>query len=179
MSTDAFAASIAKSAKEAKRHNKPHIVDALRVGAIFGSVEATTTLIGWLLGIAASDFIVSVDHWIAFVLLSGVGSHMIMESFSTKNESNTSHNPSLYKLILVAIGTSIDSMAMGITLAFLDINIWIAALAIGLTTFSMSTIGTITGHLLGAKAGKLAECMGGIALIAIGTFILFEHLQIP
>lgn len=177
MSADAFAASIAKGAKEAKLH-KPRISDALKVGAIFGVVEATTTLLGWLLGITASDFIVSVDHWIAFLLLGGVGSHMIIESVSTKRKGNTSHNPSFYKLLFVAIGTSIDSMAVGITLAFLDINIWIAAMAIGLATFSMSTIGTMTGHLLGAKAGKLAECIGGIALITIGTSILFEHLQI-
>lgn len=170
MSADAFAASVAKGVKMPK----PKPVQALRVGLIFGCVEAITPVIGWCLGILASGFVASVDHWIAFLILGVVGGHMILESFGEPEDRST--DMSLWRLILIAIGTSIDAMAIGVTLAFLDANIWVSAIAIGAATCLMSSIGVMTGHYIGTKAGKYAEMVGGLALITIGTGILLSHL---
>ena len=172
MSADAFAASIAKGVKMPK----PKPTQALRVGLIFGTVEAITPVIGWCLGLLASGFVASVDHWIAFFILGAVGVHMLLESFSEPEERST--DMSLWRLVLIAIGTSIDAMAVGVTLAFLDVNIWLSALAIGGATCLMSSLGVMTGHYLGLKAGKYAEFLGGLTLIAIGTGILLSHTGI-
>lgn len=172
MSADAFAASLAKGVKMPK----PKPYEALRIGLIFGTVEATTPIIGWCLGLIASGFVASIDHWIAFVILGAVGGHMILESFSAPEDRST--DMGLWRLVLIAIGTSIDAMAVGVTLAFLDVNIWFSAIAIGLATCLMSSIGVMTGHYLGLKAGKYAEFMGGSTLILIGTGILLSHLGI-
>ena len=173
MSADAFAAAICKGVAL----RKPKITYALRIGLIFGMVEAITPIIGWLLGFIASKYIVPIDHWIAFIILSFIGVKMIYESFKNESqEPKESHK--LIVLILTAIGTSIDAMAVGVTLALLDINIIVMAVMIGFATFIMATIGIMTGHYIGTKAGKIAEFFGGLCLIGIGSFILFEHLNI-
>ena len=173
MSADAFAAAIGKGVAL----RKPKITYALHIGLIFGAVETLTPIIGWLLGRAASRYIESIDHWVAFTILSVIGGKMIIESFQQdRNERKESHRLSI--LILTAIGTSIDAMAVGVTLALLDANIWIIAAMIGMATFIMATIGVMTGHFIGTKAGKIAEALGGLCLIAIGTKILFEHLGV-
>ena len=170
MSTDAFAAAIGKGA--AMRH--PTLREALRVGVIFGITEGITPVIGWLLGRAASGYITAFDHWIAFGLLVGIGGKMIWESFQKKeNVKPVRHSFSL--LLLTAIGTSIDALAVGVTLALIDANIVINAIAIGLATFSMTTIGILAGKAIGERFGRLAEVAGGLVLIAIGTGILLEH----
>lgn len=171
MSADAFAASIGKGVVL----QKPKLSYALRIGLIFGSVETITPIIGWLLGRMASGFIEAVDHWVAFAILSIIGGKMIYEGFHNE-ESERKEYHKLSILILTAIGTSIDAMAVGATLALLDANIWIMAAMIGSATFIMSTIGIMTGHYIGTKAGKIAEVLGGLCLIAIGTKILIEHL---
>lgn len=173
MSADAFAASVSKGVVL----RKPKLTEAMRIGAIFGSIETITPIIGWVIGLAASRFIESIDHWVAFIILLVIGGKMIFEGLANEHkEKKESHKLSV--LIFTAIGTSIDAMAVGVTLALIDANIVITALMIGTATFIMSTIGIMTGHYIGIKAGKIAEVSGGLCLIAIGTKILFEHLGI-
>jgi putative Mn2+ efflux pump MntP len=172
MSTDAFAAALGKGVAM----RKPRFVEAMRIGAIFGVIETITPIIGWLIGLAASSFITSIDHWIAFTILSLVGGKMIFESFQ-REEIERRETHKLGVLILTAIGTSIDAMAVGATLAFIDMNIWIAASMIGIATFVMATTGIMAGHYLGLKAGKIAEALGGVCIISIGIMILIEHLS--
>lgn len=175
MSADAFAASIGKGAAL----KKPKISDALRAGAVFGVVETIMPVLGWLIGLAASSFIASIDHWIAFGLLSLIGGKMIYEGLTEGDEEDDEKQPhNMMGVVLIAIATSIDAMAVGVTLAFLDINIWISALAIGFVTFLMATLGIMTGHYIGSKVGKYAEVLGGVALFCIGAAILCEHLGI-
>ena len=171
MSADAFAASVSKGVVV----QKPKITDALKIASIFGGVETLTPVIGWAAGIAASSFITSVDHWIAFCILSAIGGKMLFESVQ-KEEKPKLQKHKFSTLLLTAIGTSIDAMAVGVSLAFIDANIWISALAIGAATFVMTTIGFMTGHYIGSKAGKIAEVLGGTGLILIGAHILLEHL---
>lgn len=171
MSADAFAASIGKGVAL----QKPKLSYAMRIGLVFGGVETLTPIIGWLLGRMASGFIEAVDHWVAFTILALIGGKMIYEGFHNE-EAERKESHTLGILILTAIGTSIDAMAVGATLALLDANIWIMAAMIGSATFVMSTIGIMTGHYIGTKAGKIAEVLGGVCLIAIGAKILIEHL---
>lgn len=170
MSADAFAAAVSKGVVL----KRPRISYAMRIGLIFGGIETLTPIIGWLFGIIAGGFIASIDHWVAFFVLSLIGVKMIYEGFNNQQaERKDSHKLSI--LILTAIGTSIDAMAVGATFALLDINIWMMAAMIGLATFLMATIGIMTGHYIGIKAGKIAEIFGGSCLIVIGVKILAEH----
>ncbi len=171
MSADAFAAAVGKGVSL----QKPKLNDAIRVGLVFGGVEAVTPILGWLAGIAASSFITSVDHWIAFTILGIVGLKMLIESLRAEPEEKKQRHK-MGTLILTAIGTSIDAMAVGVTMAFLKMNILIMALAIGGATFLMATIGIMAGHYIGTKGGRIAEALGGIGLIVIGCGILIEHL---
>jgi putative Mn2+ efflux pump MntP len=173
MSTDAFAAAIGKGTAM----RKPRLTEAMRIGAIFGVVETITPIIGWLAGLAASSFITEVDHWVAFTILGLVGGRMVFESFRHAEAEHAPKEHKLHILILTAVGTSIDAMAVGATLAFIDVNIWIAAGMIGIVTFIMATIGIMAGHHMGLRVGKIAEALGGLFLIAIGTKILIEHLS--
>lgn len=172
MSVDAFAAALVKGAglRNAKWG------EALRTGAIFGLVETATPLIGWAAGLAASSFVEAVDHWIAFGLLGIVGGKMIYESLKGDHATRERpHRHSLLVLVVTAIGTSLDALAVGISFAFLDVNILAAAGMIGLSTFIMTTIGVKIGHAAGTRLGSQAEFVGGLCLIAIGCFILAEH----
>lgn len=171
MSADAFAASLGKGVAL----QKPKLSYALRVGAIFGGVEMITPIIGWCIGRAASGFIEAVDHWIAFGILLIIGAKMIYEAIAAPREEKKKTHASGV-LILTALGTSIDAMAVGATLAWMDVSILLMAAMIGFATFMMATIGIMTGHYLGLKAGRIAELLGGLCLIAIGTKILTQHL---
>jgi putative Mn2+ efflux pump MntP len=171
MSSDAFAAAIGKGA--ALRH--PTLRGALRVGAIFGVIEGITPVIGWLLGRAASAYIAAFDHWVAFGLLVIIGGMMIWDSFhKEKHEKLQRH--SLALLALTAVGTSIDALAVGVTLALVNANIAVNAMAIGSATFLMTTIGILAGKVLGERFGRYAEAVGGVVLVVIGTGILLEHI---
>lgn len=172
MSADAFAASIGKGVSL----KKPKLKEAAYIGLIFGVVETITPIIGWLAGVAASSLITSIDHWIAFTILAFIGSKMLFESFKSGHKEEICQH-TFGALVLTAIATSIDAMAVGATMAFLDMNIWLSALAIGTATFLMATIGIMTGHYIGTKGGKIAEAIGGLGLIIIGTGILIEHLR--
>ena len=172
MSIDAFIASLGRGAQA--RH--PSVGTAVRTGMVFGTVETLTPLIGWGLGVAARQHVAVYDHWIAFVLLAGVGTHMMMQSFSAGEEGSARRASSPWTLLAVAIGTSIDAMAVGISLAFLDVNILVIALAIGATSAAMSSAGTLAGRFLGRRFGRVIEAFGGLALIGLGAVILAEHL---
>ncbi|MEO8154923.1 MAG: manganese efflux pump MntP [Rhizobacter sp.] len=174
MSTDAFAAAVGKGAAL----QRPRFVEALRTGLIFGSIEAVTPVAGWALGLTAAKYVVAIDHWIAFVLLGGLGLRMIYASLRAHEQVDSKPSQhSFWVLAATGLGTSIDAMAVGVGLAFLDVSILPIAAAIGFTTFVMVTAGVMLGRLLGVAVGKWAELVGGLILIGIGTVILVEHLQ--
>ncbi|WP_306224464.1 manganese efflux pump MntP family protein [Bosea beijingensis] len=173
MSVDALLASVGRGAAS----SRPRFLEALRTGAVFGIVETITPLVGWAAGLAASQYVAAVDHWIAFVLLGIVGGRMVLHSFAPAElRSESVQSRSLWTLMATAVGTSIDAMAVGVSLAFLDVNIIIVAAAIGFATFLMSTAGMMAGNMIGAKFGRWAERVGGGALIGLGISILLSHL---
>lgn len=177
MSTDAFAAAIGKGTAL----KQPRWTEALRTGAIFGVIEGITPLVGWLLGLTAVNAVKEWDHWIAFVLLGTLGLHMVYNGLKTDQsevdavEDKPSRH-SFARLALTGFATSIDAMAVGVGLAFIDVNIAYVAAAIGFATFVMVTLGVMLGRVMGAVVGKRAEIVGGIVLAAVGAAILFEHL---
>lgn len=173
MSMDAFAASIGKGASL----HKPKFCEALRTGLIFGAIETLTPLIGWGLGMLASQFILEWNHWIAFVLLVFLGGRMVIEGFrgNGDEEDEPQHRHGFWLLVTTAIATSLDAMAVGVGLAFLQVNIIATALAIGCATLIMSTLGMMVGRFIGPLLGKRAEILGGIVLIGIGAQILWAH----
>ncbi|MHC9086666.1 manganese efflux pump MntP [Luteimonas sp. RIT-PG2_3] len=175
MSTDAFAAALGKGAAM----SRPRWSQALRVGLIFGVVEAITPAIGWLLGYAASSYIEAWDHWIAFGLLSLLGLHMIWKSLAADADQAPAEGlrGGTFAVALTGLATSIDAMAVGVGLAFVDVSIVAVALVIGLCTFGMVTLGVMAGRVLGTLIGKRAEMLGGLVLIAVGATILYEHLS--
>ena len=180
MSTDAFAAAIGKGAAM----RRPRLPDALRAGLIFGTIEAITPLLGWLLGRATAQYVQAFDHWIAFVLLGGLGLHMIVaglraddDDADEQSEENERKHHRFWTLAATGLATSIDAAAVGVSLAFLDVHIGVVALVIGLCTLTMVTLGIMLGRALGALVGKRAEIAGGVILILVGASILYEHLH--
>lgn len=178
MSMDAFAVAIAKGAL---LEQKPSLVKALKIGLLFGLIEGITPFIGWALGHLAHQWIEQWDHWIAFSLLTALGLKVIYEYFTHSPEdisTPSDENKSWWLLILTAIGTSLDAMTVGISLAFLDVNIFIATIMIGLATTLMVTLGILIGQKVGQKWSDYAELLGGITLIVIGSFILYSHVWV-
>ncbi len=173
MSMDAFAASIGKGATL----HKPKFSEALRTGLIFGAIETLTPLIGWGLGMLASQFVLEWNHWIAFVLLVFLGGRMVIEGFRGNSDEDDAplQRHGFWLLVTTAIATSPDAMAVGVGLAFLQVNIIATALAIGCATLIMSTLGMMVGRFIGPLLGKRAEILGGIVLIGIGAQILWAH----
>ncbi|ALB70335.1 manganese efflux pump MntP [Cronobacter muytjensii] len=173
MSMDAFAASIGKGATL----HKPKFSDALRTGLIFGIIEAITPLLGWLLGLLATQFVLTWNHWIAFVLLVFLGGRMILEGMrgGGDDEPEKTRRHSFLLLVTTAFATSLDAMAVGVGLAFLQVDIIKTALAIGCATLIMSTLGMMIGRFIGPLLGKRAEILGGVVLIGIGCQILWSH----
>ena len=169
LSMDAFAVSICKglSLQELKpRH-------AALVGLYFGGFQALMPVIGWLLGFRFEHVIESVDHWVAFVLLGIIGLSIIRESGKTEEVSD---DLGVKSMLLLAVATSIDALAVGITFAFLSVKILPAACLIGVTTFLLSALGVYIGHVFGLKYKAKAELAGGVILLFIGLKILLEHL---
>jgi manganese efflux pump family protein len=173
MSADAFAASLGRGASV-----RPNFAGAVRGGLVFGIVEAITPLLGWAVGLATASFVGAVDHWIAFALLAAVGGKMIYEASQAKEEGAATPGRGIVALVAVAIGTSIDAAAVGVTLALIGANILVIALSIGFATFAMTTMGMMIGRAAGAKFGSIVEAIGGLMLIGIGTAILVEHLEL-
>ncbi|MEY7643319.1 manganese efflux pump MntP [Klebsiella pneumoniae] len=173
MSMDAFAASIGKGATL----HKPKFSEAVRTGLIFGAIETLTPLVGWGLGMLASQFILEWNHWIAFILLVFLGGRMIVEGFRGDSDEacEAPHRHGFWLLVTTAFATSLDAMAVGVGLAFLQVSIVTTALAIGCATFIMSTLGMMVGRFIGPLLGKRAAILGGIVLIGIGSEILWSH----
>ena len=173
MSMDAFAASIGKGATL----HKPKFSEAVRTGLIFGAIETLTPLVGWGLGMLASQFILEWTHWIAFILVVFLGGRMIVEGFRGDSDEacEAPHRHGFWLLVTTAFATSLDAMAVGVGLAFLQVSIVTTALAIGCATFIMSTLGMMVGRFIGPLLGKRAEILGGIVLIGIGSEILWSH----
>ena len=174
MSADAFAAAIGKGASL----KTPRFSDALKMGLIFGSIEAVTPLVGWSIGNAAASYVKAWDHWIAFALLVSLGLHILHQGLKKPcgDETELRSKDSFIKIVLTAVGTSIDAMTVGVSLAFVDLNILLAAGLIGLATTVMVTLGVMLGRVMGTLLGSKAEIIGGLMLIAIGAWILSSHL---
>ena len=172
LSMDAFAVSVCKGLS-VRRLRLKH---ALLAGLYFGGFQFLMPVLGWLLGYRFEALITSVDHWIAFVLLGLIGANMVRESFSDAEKMDDDF--SFRAMLPLAIATSIDALAVGVTFAFLEVRILPAAALIGVTTFLLSALGIRIGHVFGARWKARAERLGGIILILIGLKILLEHLGI-
>lgn len=175
LSMDAFAVSVCKGL--ATRHIS--VKHLLITGIWFGGFQALMPAAGYLLGSAFESYITSLDHWIAFILLSFIGGNMIHEALN-KNSDNSSNNSfSIKTMLVLAIATSIDALAVGVTFALLpDVNIASAVLTIGLITFLLSATGLKAGSIFGLKYKAKAEFAGGMILILMGIKILLEHLEV-
>ena len=172
LSMDAFAVSVCKGLAVGKVKAKHMCI----VGAWFGGFQALMPTVGYLLGTRFEKYITAVDHWIAFVLLLLIGANMIREALSKDEEGEADASLSFKTMFLMAVATSIDALAVGITFAFLQVNIVPAALTIGATTFLISAIGVKVGSVFGLRYKKRAEIAGGVILCLLGVKILLEHL---
>lgn len=173
LSMDAFAVSVCKGLALKKITLKKSCL----VGLWFGGFQAFMPLIGYILGNQFERYITSIDHWIAFGLLALLGLSMLKEA-SSKEEENANDSLDIKTMFLLAVATSIDALAVGITFAFLQVAIVPAVSFIGIITFILSAIGVKIGNVFGTKYKSKAELAGGIILILIGTKILLEHLGI-
>ena len=171
LSMDAFAVSVCKGLSV----QKMKLSHAFICGAYFGGFQGLMPLIGYLLGSQFEDAIVSIDHWVAFVLLGLIGFNMIKESREEGCEEMDS-SFGVRAMIPLAVATSIDALAIGVTFAFLHVNIFWAVLFIGVITFTLSSIGVKVGNVFGVRFKSKAEFAGGLILILMGTKILLEHL---
>jgi putative Mn2+ efflux pump MntP len=149
---------------------------AIRIALVLAVFQAAMPLLGWFLGIQIREFILEFDHWIAFILLLLIGGKMILESFK-KDEEKKEFNPlKILVLIGIAIATSIDALIVGVSFAFIDIDIFLSVMIIGFSTFMVAMIGVFIGKKTGSLFGKKVEILGGVILIGIGLKILIEHI---
>lgn len=176
LSADAFSVSVCKGLNMRKLNLK----HAYLIALFFGVFQAVMPLIGYILGTGFSEYIERFDHWIAFVLLAFIGGKMVIEAIREKGgeEEEKTDALSMGELTVLAIATSIDALAVGITFAFLKVNILPSVLLIGVTTFALSLGGVLLGNRFGAKYKTKAEAAGGVILIFIGLKILLEHLGV-
>ena len=173
LAMDAFAVSICKGLAMREKVLKKGII----VGLWFGGFQALMPTIGFFLGTQFKDQITSIDHWIAFVLLGLIGINMVKEALSN-DEEQADDSIAVKEMFMLAVATSIDALAVGITFAFLNVHIISAASMIGVCTFLISFAGVKIGNIFGTKYKSKAELAGGIILILLGFKILFEHLHI-
>ena len=173
LAMDAFAVSVCKGLAMKKMSWKKAII----IGLYFGAFQAIMPTIGFFLGTTFERFITNVDHWIAFILLVGIGINMVKEAFDKESE-NRNDNVDVKTMLVLSVATSIDALAIGITFACLKIHIVMPVITIGLITFIISVIGVKIGNRFGDKYEKKAEIMGGVILILLGIKILLEHLGI-
>jgi len=173
VSADAFAVALGKGL-----HVRGAVVrNGLLLALAFGLAQALMPLLGWALGSTFAERIAPVDHWVAFGLLALVGGKMLWEAFTPDGDDDapdTDRIP-LRELAVLSVATSIDALAVGVTLAFLPVSIGGAVTLIGATTFVLTLVGVLVGHRLGARFGKPAEVVGGVVLILIGVSIVLEH----
>ena len=175
LSMDAFAVSIGKGLSV----TKIKLSHALKVGLWFGGFQALMPLIGYLLGSTFADTVSAYDHWVAFVLLALIGGNMIKEAFEKDDECDCNKKEKncfgFVTMLTLAVATSIDALAIGVTFAFFKVAIIPAIITIGITTFLFSVAGLKIGHIFGCKYKSHAELFGGVILILIGLKILLEH----
>ena len=174
LSMDAAAVAICKGLSMKKIDWRKAII----IGLYFGIFQAIMPLIGYFLGSTFENLVTNIDHWIAFILLVLIGINMIREAMSKDDNSNCNDKVDFRTMIVLAIATSIDALAVGVTFAFLNVNILLASSIIGITTFIISLIGVKIGNRFGTKFESKAAILGGIVLIIIGIKILLEHLGI-
>lgn len=177
LSMDAFAVSVCKGLCMKRLDIRRAVVIAL----FFGVFQMVMPLVGWALGTQFEQYITPIDHWIAFVLLGFIGGKMLWEAFWGKGDEPTceiEEKLDIPELTMLAVATSIDALAVGITFAFLGVDIVPSVILIGVTTFVLALVGVAVGHRFGARFEKLATVVGGVVLILIGTKILLEHLGI-
>ena len=172
LSMDAFAVSVGKGLSVQTLRPKHSLI----VGAYFGGFQALMPLLGWLLASSFAEYIRRFDHWIAFVLLALIGANMIREALS-KEEEKMNGSFDVKTMLPLAIATSIDALATGVTFAMTDTNIWLAIAVVGATTFAFSAVGLRIGNLFGRKYQSKAELLGGVFLILMGIKMLVEHLS--
>lgn len=174
LAMDAFAVSVCKGLSTQKIQWKHFLI----IGAWFGGFQGLMPAIGYLLGSTFEQYITNIDHWIAFVLLAAIGGNMLKEAFS-KEEECTGDSFAFKTMFVMAVATSIDALAVGITFALLpDVNIFVAVASIAVITFVISAIGLKIGNVFGAKYKAKAEIAGGVILILMGLKILLEHLGV-
>lgn len=171
VSMDAFAVSVCKGMST--RRLRPKYM--LSAAAWFGGFQALMPLIGYFVGISFADLVSDVDHWIAFVLLAFIGGKMIKEACQKDDDNEHTPDFSFKTMFLLAIATSIDALAVGVSFAFLRVDIWTSILLIGLMTGAFSALGVFLGHMFGSRFKSKAEFLGGLILVAIGIKILLEH----
>lgn len=178
MSADAFAAAIGKGVAI----RSPSVLQAFKIGLVFASIEVITPLIGWLIGRTALPYISVWDHWIAFLLLVGLGVNMVRQACFHRGEEECDEAPMGssagrfdISLVLLAFATSIDALAMGVSLSLLSVSIIEAAIVIGSCTLVMATTGVLLGNWLGRCGGKFVEVLGGLLLIGMGIHIVLSH----
>lgn len=167
---DAFAVSVCKGLSVQKVKPKHYLI----VAAYFGGFQALMPLLGYLLGVRFEAMVANVDHWIAFVLLGLIGANMVRESRAGEEKLDDSFTVST--MLLLAVATSIDALAIGVTFAFLGVNIVEAIILIGITTGIISGVGLKIGNVFGSRYKSKAEMAGGIVLILMGSKILVQHL---
>ena len=174
LAADAFAVSVCKGLSMRKFILK----NAIIIGLYFGIFQALMPLLGYYLGVNFQSVVESIDHWIAFILLSIIGGKMVIESMNSKkvHEEDYNENINFKTMFLLALATSIDALAVGITMAFLEVNIFRSIVIIGSITLVLSMAGVKIGNKFGDKFQNKAEIIGGIILILIGTKILLSHL---
>ncbi len=174
LAMDAFAVAICQGLKMPFLKVK----DGLIIAACFGFFQAFMPFVGYLFGSQFEKYITSIDHWIAFILLGIIGFNMIKEAFDKDDEEGQEYVLNVKEVLIMGIATSIDALVVGITFAFLSVDITLAVGSIGIITFVISFIGILIGHFFGSKFKNKAEFIGGIILIFIGFNILLEHLGV-
>lgn len=177
LSMDAFAVAICKGLGM-RRINYRH---TLVIALFFGGFQALMPLVGYFLGSQFAEYVSPVDHWIAFALLAFIGGKMLWDAFHGDDEEEAAaaeDKLDLKELLMLAVATSIDALAVGITFAFLEVNIWAAVGIIGVTTFALSLFGVAVGNRFGARYERTSTVVGGVVLILIGFKILAEHIGI-
>lgn len=171
LAMDAFAVSVAACVR-VTRVNAGHV---FRLAFSFGFFQFLMPVLGWLVGRGLSRWLEAVDHWVAFVLLAGIGGRMLWESFRSPEGVVRDHTRG-WMLLILSIATSIDALAVGFSMAFLEVSIWVPSLIIGIVAAALTAIGAVFGSRLGCRFGVWAERFGGLVLIGIGTRILVSHL---
>lgn len=171
LSMDAFAVSVSQ-ALTAPNFKK---TDSLLFGIFFGTFQAVMPLLGWLFGSLFSNYVIAIDHWVAFLLLGYIGVKMILDATILKDEEKP-QNLSIKLLLVLAFATSIDALAVGVSFAFMKVNIAESVLIIGITTFILSPLGALLGKKIGSTLKDKAQILGGVILVIMGTNILIQHL---